>query len=65
MTHTKRERDKKIFDLWLQYYSQEEIANKLNIGQATVSETIKSFIENCQMAKIDNPHDFTPQLYDV
>ena len=60
----KRERDRKIFDLWLQCYSQREIAEKLDIALGTVNEVIEVF-KNGNIAKIEHPHDFTPQLYDV
>ena len=60
----KRERDRKIFDLWLQCYSQREIAEKLDIALGTVNEVIEVF-KNGNIAKIERPPDFTPQLYDV
>jgi len=48
-----------VFDLWLQCYSQREIAEKLGITQPTVKEVIDKVIENGNIAKNKHPHDFT------
>ena len=48
-----------MFDLWLQCYSQREIAEKLGITQPTVKEVIDKVIENGNIAKNKHPHDFT------
>ena len=50
----KRERDRKIFDLWLQCYSQREIAEKLGIALGTVNEVIEVF-KNGNIAKMHSP----------
>jgi len=61
----KRERDRKIFDLWLQCYSYREIEEKLNVDKDTISRAINNLSQNGHMAEMRHSHDFTPQLYDV
>ncbi len=50
---TKREQEKKIFDLWLACYTQQEIADSVGVSQFTVS----NLIENGQVSEINK----TPQ----
>ena len=54
------ERDAEILDLYLQHYSQEEISEKLEVSQNTISLSLKKNIENGSFSEIDNL-----QLYNV
>lgn len=67
-TKNKREQieadqDSKIIDMYLQCYTQEEIAKKCNISQQTVSNRISNLTKNVEKYKISK--DFTPQLYNI
>lgn len=42
----KEERDDKILDLYLQCWTQQQIADELNVDQAIVTRTIKDIMQN-------------------
>jgi hypothetical protein len=58
-----KERDSKIIDLWMQCYTQEQIAELVGIDHATTSRITNKFMQNGKSAKITK--DFTPQLYNI
>lgn len=66
----KEKRDKRIFDLWLACYTQEEMANEVGVPRETVRNQVDGFgqtvLEN-QKAKTlaDHTVDFDPPLYNV
>lgn len=58
----KKQRDKKILELYLRAWNtQEMIAKEVGCVQSTVLEVIKNFIEKGQMPEIDKT--FKPQIY--
>ena len=58
-----KDRDTKIMDLWLQCCTQEEISEKFDISQKTVSNRIDILSKSAIDSKITK--DFTPQLYNI
>ena len=66
----KEARDKRIFDLWLGCYTQEEIAKGEGVDKATISRFID---ESCILAKmpernkpaVEHLTDFEPPIYNV
>lgn len=66
----KAERNKRIFDLWLQCWTLEEIADETGVTIKTVDNTVKEFVisENFQKLQIlANYQDegWTPPLYNI
>lgn len=67
----KEERERqnsKILDLWMAYYSQQEIADKLNMPQQTLVEKIKILPEkhgNINSVKFNFQDDFKKPLYNT
>ena len=66
----KEKRDRKIFDMWLACYTQQEIADACDCPQKTVDDQIKTFSETVlgnQSAKslADHATDFDPPLYNI
>lgn len=66
----KDERDKKIADMWLACYTEEEIAEAVGCGDATIREFLKESAEKdiWQKARIFANYtdpDWTPPLYDI
>jgi len=69
---TKAARNKRIFDLWLACWTQQEIADDVGMTRATLS-TDESFAEIGNIAKLsktdqsaaDHATDFDPPLYNV
>jgi len=65
------ERKERIFDLWLNCHTQDEIAAKLDISQAVVNSKLKLLLENTKMVFSDKSldfeqdKDFTPPIYNV
>ena len=62
--------DKKIFDLWLACWTQEEIAEECGCSQPTVVETLKDSIGIGNLSESDkavasHAVDFDPPLYNV
>ena len=64
---TKEARNKKIFELWLACYTQEEIAVVVNISQREVGRTLDDIAGLPKLAKVAADHlvDFTPPIYNV
>lgn len=65
---TKEARNKKIFELWLACYTQEEIAGMMAVDQKTVTNVISG--ETADLPKFLKPQadhlvDFTPPVYNV
>jgi DNA modification methylase len=58
-----KDRDAKIWDLYLQCRTQEEIAERFDISQKTVSNRIDILSKSAIDSKITK--DFTPQIYNV
>jgi len=72
-TATKRKqldenRNSKVIDLWMQCYTQEQIAEEV-IGditkRTTITTIIDKYVKNGIYANSDIPKDFTPQLYNI
>jgi hypothetical protein len=69
----KEARNKRIFDLWLACWTQEEIAEELSTPQKSVDDVIKTFSENGKPANLaksdravaDHATDFDPPLYNI
>ncbi len=57
-----KDRDSKVIYLWLQCYTQEEIAKATGLDQATISRITTKFMQNGKTAEM---HNFTPQLYNI
>ena len=51
----------RILDLYLQCWTQQQIADELSMPQQTIADVIKKITENGEIAKIGN--DFKTQLY--
>jgi hypothetical protein len=66
----KEARDKRIFDLWLECYTQQEIAEAIGIPRKTVDDTFGESGEIAKLAKTDqsaaeHATDFTPPIYNI
>lgn len=66
----KERRDRRIFDLWLASYSQDEIAKEINVNKDTVSEIVdvcrKKFQETkSDKSAADHATDFDPPIYNI
>lgn len=63
----KKKRDKKIFELWLQCFSTDEIAEACNCGKATVSEVCSDKFLETLSNKPSASHltDFEPPIYNI
>jgi DNA modification methylase len=66
----KEAQDKRIFELWLACWTQEEIAEAEDIAQSVVNEKIKDFIGFGKFAKNDKTTaehltDFDPPIYNI
>lgn len=59
----KEELERSIFDLWLSCWSQEEIAEKLNVAQQTVSSLINTKMR--KISEIGNEPPESLRIYDV
>lgn len=57
----KEERDEKILDLYLQCWTQQQIADELSISIGSINGIVESF-KNGNIAKNE---DFNPQLYNI
>ena len=58
----KRERDKKIIDLWFACYSTYDIADSVGVDESTIINVLKS----TKMSEIQHiPDNFTPKLYNI
>jgi len=66
---SKEARDKRIFDLWLACWTQEEIAEDTGIDQGDLSKLTKSFMEIGNLAEIHKTAaihaNFDPPIYNV
>ena len=65
----KESRDKRIIDMWLACYTQEEIAKEIGIAHPTVIEWTNSFVEN-SVGKESTKHafedeNFKPPIYNI
>ena len=69
--HAKKQRDRRILDLWLACHTQKEIADAVGVGQDTVSRFTKSFFTDFdKIDKISKTFDpdfatYKRDLYDV
>ena len=63
----KEARNKRIFDLWLACYTQQEIANAVGINKDTVSEVCRNMADLPKSDKANSEHatDFTPPIYNI
>jgi ParB-like chromosome segregation protein Spo0J len=65
----KESRDRKIFDLWLACWTQEEIASEVSISQAEVAKSIpngeSADLNKTQLAAAEHAADFDPPLYNI
>ena len=66
---SKEARDKRIFELWMQCYTQEEIAEEVNLSRPQTAETIKN-VGIGSLAKTDksaasHATDFEPPIYNI
>ena len=65
----KEARDKRIFDLWLACYTQQEIANAVGIGQAEVAKSIPNGelaeLNKTDQSSAEHATDFTPPIYNI
>lgn len=67
---TKESRDKKIFDMWMACYTQQEIADIVGISQQTVADSIKDFtdfgkVSDSGKATANHVTDFEPPIYNI
>ena len=53
---SKEARDKRIFDLWMQCYTQEQIAEKESTPQQTIADICKGFTEIGNFDKSGKAH---------
>ena len=53
----------RIYDLWMNCHTQQEIADAVGISQFTVNGQIAKFIENGQVSEINNFRNFAPEVY--
>jgi len=58
-----RNNNETIKNLWMQCYTQEEIAKSTGLDQATISRKTKDFMQDVENYKLHK--DFTPQLYNI
>lgn len=63
-------RNKRIFDMWLACYTQQEIADAVGIPRKTVDDTFGEFGDVSKLAKSDqsaaeHATDFTPPIYNI
>ena len=61
----RKKRKQQVQDLYLQCYTQKEIADRLEITPQSVASTIKSFTEKGSASDFDRDPDFRPPLYNV
>jgi hypothetical protein len=66
----KAERDRRIFEMWMQCYTQEEIAEAVGIPQRTVADNISGNGNIAEFAKTDraaaeHATDFEPPIYNI
>jgi hypothetical protein len=66
---SKEKRDRRIFDMWLACYTQDEIASAVGLSQPQVAEVTRN-IGNGNLAESDKPAaahltDFDPPIYNV
>lgn len=66
----KEARNRRIFDLWMACWTQEEIARDTGIDQGDLSKMTKTFMEIGNLAKIhksaaEHATDFDPPIYNV
>lgn len=65
----KEARDRRIFDLWLACYTQEEIAREVDLTQGEVAKSIPNGnladLNKNQQSAADHATDFEPPLYNV
>lgn len=59
------EQNERIFDMWMQCYTQQHIEDALNIERTIVSRKIADFVQNGQMTDLHNFRNFEPQIYDI
>ena len=64
---TKAARDRRIFELWMDCHSMQEIADAVGVHKDTVSEICRKFpeLENSDKAAAEHATDFDPPLYNV
>jgi len=60
---SERRQNQEIFDLWLSCLTEQEIADIVGLDIATISRKIAIFLQNSQLAEINNFSNFTPQKY--
>jgi hypothetical protein len=58
----REKRKEAVFDRYMRCYTQEAIADELDIPQPTIHRMIEEIIQNCQMAEMNN---FKPELYTI
>ena len=66
----KEARNKRIFDMWLACYTQQEIAEAIGIPRKTVDDTFGESGEIAKLAKTDqlsaeHATDFAPPIYNI
>lgn len=65
----KEARDKRIFDMWLACYTQQEIADAVGIGQAEVAKSIPNGVlaelNKTDQSAAEHANDFTPPIYNI
>lgn len=67
----REERKKKIFEMWLACYTQEEIADAVRVSRAEIENEVakltdlESFPKVSKLAASYDDADWTPQLYDI
>lgn len=64
---SKEARNKRIFDLWMACYTQDEIAEKENIPQRTIADVLAEMAELPESLKSTANHltDFDPPIYNI
>jgi len=65
---TKEQQKKKVFDLWMQCYTQEEISEEVGIDRNDVKRQIHDFGQNghfSNMTKFNFQDDFSPPIYNI
>jgi hypothetical protein len=62
-----KERDARIFDMWMACYAQEEIAETVGCGQSTISEVLSEQYLNTESIEPVAEHmtDFDPPIYNI
>lgn len=65
----KEARNKRIFDMWMACYTQQEIADAVGIGQAEVAKSIPNGeiaeLNKTDQSSADHATDFTPPIYNI